>query len=331
MSGVPVDYAGIRTRMLQGPRLNSLLEAFERIASGRAQVPHRCAEASPEFLAGSVEYRRHDRVFRGCLATFYRHGCASIPFEIEELARVDVALHRLALRRGASADAPLTYWETSSADGTRGRTLAEYAGGRFLTLTDSPSQANRTEFERSAPHPRAYFYHGPWVDISPEFLAYQSLHPAFRGGFDVIWENTTFQMYGSDRSEQVAYVKRVLKAGGLVLFFEKMNHPDRVRYERAEHVKDHLFKARYFHPRDVRSKREEILAVMEAGQVTLDELVEAARVHFLCGALIWNSTNFYEVVATDSREALEDFLSDLPEPYVPDAFAFEHPMVRRLW
>jgi SAM-dependent methyltransferase len=317
--------------MLQGPRVNSLLEVFERIASGRSQVPRQCAEAAPDFLRGSAEYRRHDRIFRACLATFYRHGCASIPYEIEELARVDAALLRLAVRRGASEDAPLTYWETSSADGTRGRTLAEYAGGRILTLTDSPSQANRREFERSAPHPRAYFHHGPWVDLTPEFLDHQSMHPAFRAGFDVIWENTTFQMYGNKRVDQIAYIKRVLKPDGLVLFFEKMNHPDRVRYERAEHVKDAVFKARYFEPRDVLSKRREILAVMEAGQVTLDELAAAARVHFLCGALIWNSTNFYEVVATDSRGALDAFLSELPDAYVPDEFAFEHPMVRRLW
>lgn len=331
MSNLSFDFEDIRRRTLRGPRLNSLLDSFERIAAGVTHVPQSTPEAAPDFVQRSAAYELHQRLFKKNIGTFFRHGCASIPYCIEQYARVDIALCNLAAVRRSDGGGPLTYWETSSADGTRARTLAEYARGDILTLTDSPNEANRRQFESLNSHPYSFFHCGSFVDITPEFLAQDAPHAAFRDHFDVIWENTTFQMYGRDRTDQIAYLKRVLKDGGLMLFFEKMNGADEAQYASGEHLKDSWFKSRYFTASDLALKRAEILQQMELCQVTLDEFVESAKVHFTSGALIWNCGNFYELVASDSPELLESFLAALPEPYVPAEFILAHPMVRRIW
>jgi hypothetical protein len=331
VSGTAYDFDAIRRRTLRGPRVTSMLESFERIAAGAAHVPTRTAQAAPDFVRRMPEFKRHSRVFTRNIGTFFRHGCASIPYCIEQYARVDIALCRLAQEASASRAAPLTYYETCSADGTRARTLAEYSLGRFLTLTDSPNESNRRQFDLLVSHPYSLFHKGTFADITPEFLREHAPHPAFADHFDIIWENTTFQMFGPNRDEQIAYVKRVLKHEGLMLFFEKMNHADAIRYATAEEVKDAWFKAQHFSSEDIALKRSEILTEMEQCQVTLDEFVAAARIHFATGVLIWNCGNFYEIVASDSPALVDALVSELPAPYVPSAFAFEHPVPRRLW
>lgn len=327
----PYDFEEIRQRALTGPRVTSLLGSFERIAAGITQVPNHPINAAPEFLRQNKEYVRHHSIFQKNLGTFYKHGCASIPFLIEENIRVDVALKQLATMRIQNAGVPLSYYETSSADGTRARTLAEYTDGYIRTLTDSPNNANRTQFQNMLQHSYSFFHLGPFVDVTPEFLARYSPYPMFANKFDVIWENTTFQMYNSNRDEQIAYIKRVLKKNGLMLFLEKMSHGDSERYRQAERIKDTEFKSKYFSINAVTEKRTEILWQMELGQVTLTQFIEAARHHFVAGWLIWNSGNFYEIAASDSMATLESFLSFLPKPYVPEEFIYERPMVRRLW
>lgn len=265
------------------------------------------------------------------IGTFYRHALASIPYAFEEFARVDEALINFVAESGASASRPAAYWETSSADGTRGRVLAELAEGRIVTLSDSPNYANLVEFQRQICHSNSYFHLGSWVDVTPYYLANEGHHPAFIGKFDIIWENTTFQMYGRNRAEQMSYIKRVLKPDGVVIFLEKFVSPDRHRYARAEKLKDASFKSQYFSSAAIASKNKSILSVMEGAQVTIDEFVEAGQAIFNHGACIWNSGNFFQMVASDSDAAMESLLSLLPAPYVPAEYVFEPERLGVLW
>jgi hypothetical protein len=311
------DFEAIRARLLSGPRITSLMPAFERIASGAAQRPHVRVTADPRFLQSDEEFNAYHDVLQRNFGTFLHHGCASIPFLLEELIRVGVAIVRLARARRET----LRYYETSSADGTAARTLAEYADGRIHTLTDSPNPANASVFQSLCGHAYSHFYEGSFADVTPALI--DERYPSLSGGFDVIWENTTFQMYGAFRDEQLAYVRRLLKPNGLMLFLEKMKHDDPAEYARRESIKDREFKARYFSAAEIVAKKSEIIETMERGQVTLDEFTRVAHRHFEHVVLIWNSANFYQIAASNDAATMDAFLSHLRPPFVPGSFAVE--------
>jgi hypothetical protein len=325
------DFEHIRQEALRAPRVTSLLEHFENIAAGESQVPKTAIAASPDFLRKDSEYEKYHQIFQRNIGTFYKHGCASIPFLMEENIRDGIALRALAEKKRAQSNELLAFYETSAADGSNARTLAEYAEGLIWTLTDSPNEANRMEFAKKLDHPYSSFHKGPFVDITPEYLSVEYRNTFLSGGFDVILENTTFQMYGANRSNQIAYVCRVLKDNGLMLFQEKMLHSDMHEYERRENIKDRFFKALYFTAGEVGEKKRTILSEMENGQVSLEAFTVALKQHFDFAYLIWNSANFYEIAASNSKPILDAFLQNLPEPFVPALFACESPMVRPLW
>lgn len=325
----PYRYDRIRSKALKGPRVTSLLERFERIASGVEQRPSQPVLAEPAFLERDEEYKKYHQILQKDMGTFARHGFASIPFLLEEVIRVGTAIQHCAESCNASLEKPFTYYETSSADGTVGRSLAEYAGGTVRTLTDSPNESNRLEFYKLLSHNYSCFHKGPFVDITPEYLS-QAYDGVFKDGFDVIWENTTFQMYGDNREEQIAYVSRLLKESGLMIFHEKMNNSDQEAYAQFEELKDSKFKSRYFTKKELDQKQSAILSEMKAGQVTLDEFKGALKPHFDHAYVIWNSGNFYEICVSNSKETIERFLSFLPEPYVPESFIVSTPIVRPL-
>lgn len=317
-------------KIRKSPRLNELYEHFEQISNGSNQVPDRLPKTNETYLSKSIDYLRHEKIFRKNLCIFLKHGISSIPYLAEEFLRVDKALFEFAKCKGATNEKPLTYWETSSADGTRARTLAEYANGLIVTLTDSPNLGNKEEFEKSPSHPFSFFHYGAFIDICPDYLMFQKYHPAFRQGFDVIWENTTFQMYGNNRVEQIEYISQSLKQDGLLILFEKLNADNYSKYNMMENIKDE-FKAHYFKVEQIIKKKENILDTMEKGQVTKAQLIDAASKFYRYGALIWNSANFYEIVVSNSKENIEIFLKFLPKPYVPKKYMLEKQMVSCLW
>ncbi|MBT9316469.1 hypothetical protein [Leptothoe spongobia] len=324
------DYAQIRAVALKGPRVTSLLQHFENIAAGIAQSPRQGVHAATDFLNQSSEYQEYHRIFQRNIGTFYQHLCASIPFFIEEQCRIGVALQRLADSRLKQGKQPFTLYETSSADGTNARTLSEYSQGLIRTLTDSPNPANGENFYRLCQHKYSDMHIGPFVDITPEYLSERNDRPYLKHGFDAIYENTTFQMYNPDRKAQIAYVKRVLKDDGVMIFCEKLMHPIRHEYDRRETIKDSLFKAHYFSNAEIEQKSSQILEEMEKCQVTLDELVNSIKSHFKYAYMIWNSTNFYEVIASNDKANLHDFIAFLDGYYVPAPFLCEDNIVRPL-
>jgi hypothetical protein len=108
-----------------------------------------------------------------------------------------------------------------------------------------------------------------------------------------------------------------------VFFLEKLNHEDLGQYLERERVKDNGFKTRYFSQEEIDWKRQQMLKQMQNGQVLMHELVEALSSHFKYVYLLWNSTNFYEFVATDDGAQLEQFLDLLGPVHQPDGFCFE--------
>jgi SAM-dependent methyltransferase len=310
-----------------------LAEHFDALASGRTQVPRqpvrtRIAEQAPR--RSLLDYHNHMVARAGPL---FSHFLASIPEVLEELCRVGQALVDEAERQTALGHAPLCYYEADAFDGTQACTITTMAAtaavkapGSVLTLTNSPNPANTPHFTRHADASRSYFHQGSFWDIDPAWLhARRDDLPAFADGFDVVQEMVAFQFYDLRRDEQIAHLSHVLKPGGLALFLEKVRPTDDEAYRIREAVKDDLHKAHYFTAEEIAWKREQMLALMERGQVTRDALEAALLDRFSHVQRIWNSGNFYHYAASDDPTVLDRFLSSLGPCWQSPVFQFDAP------
>ena len=218
------NYDSIRATALKGPRVTSLKDVFEDIASGSSQAPAERVYAEPEFLSDPVNETYH-KLLQENASPFFKHLFASIPYVLEQLCYYGLAFNKLAKLRSANETQPFTYYSVSAADGTEARTLAEYSQGIIKTLTDTPTAANGVQFRQLCRHDHSDMYVGPFVDITPEYLQTRDDRPYFKAGFDVVFEAMTFQMYGPNRAEQIAYVRRVLKEDGLFFSLKNLTIP----------------------------------------------------------------------------------------------------------
>ena len=322
------DYEAYKLRAMSAPRLTSLLPHFEAIALGETQVPSRTPTADISFLNRSPSLEAYHDAFQANLGTFYKHLCASIPYIIEEHTRLGTAILEVA-RLTHSTSHPLTYYETSAADGTQARTIGQLGQGAVVTLTDTPNPANVLTFRRCLRHTHSHIHQGPFVDIEP--LNLSRIHSTFSEGFDVVYENTTFQMYGPDRASQVPYVARLLKPSGILICLEKVWATDPLIYQKMEETKDALYKSRYFDAQAIESKRIEILETMETGQVSLADLVDTLKESFTEVWTIWQCGNFVELAASNDKYGLQQLVERLVEPHVPPQFrnSDDSPVLRR--
>ena len=325
------NYQQIRELCLQGPRVTTLFNHFETIAAGFKQFPINAILGSPDFLSQDADLKSYHDLLQQNIGTFTKHFCASVPYALEERCRMGLAIFKFAQYLRENSNDYFTYYETSSTDGTDARTMAEYSGGLIRTLTDSPNRANKRNFKQLSRHNYSQFHLGPFVDITPEFITSQPELHFFHNKFDLIHENATFQFYGSEREKQIAYLCRVLKKDGLMLFLEKLNQSDLMDYKQREYIKDKYYKSKYFSDAEIKWKYSNMLEEMEKGQVTLDELIEAIKVHFKYIYLTWNSTNFYKLAASNHESSIEKFVSFLVPQYVPQPFGFEEVIPRRLY
>ncbi|MFM5946468.1 MAG: hypothetical protein ACKO9G_24440, partial [Dolichospermum sp.] len=102
----------------------------------------------------------------------------------------------------------------------------------------------------------------------------------FTDGFDVVYENATFQFYDKDRFEQIAHLKEVMKDDGILICLEKLHQIDTVEYEKREQVKDEKYKSLYFSANEIMWKRTVVLAGMQELQVDYETLISALKQHF---------------------------------------------------
>ncbi len=330
MNSNNLNFEDIRNQLLKGPRVNVLMDHFEDIASAKNQIPTQKVEPLETFLE-SAENQKYYRIFKRNMGAFFHHAVASIPFVLEEHCRVNIAVSSFAkeLFKEKQIKEPFTLYELSAADGTNARSLAEYSEGLIRTLTDTPNQANGVNFHKLCSHKFSQIYIGSFADITPDYLCSREDLFNFHNGFDVILEPLAFQMYGKNRMQQIAYAKRLLKDKGIFIMMEKILHPDEQEYMRREELKDVCFKRHYFDLDQIKEKKQNILLDMRSGQVSLDDLLASINSNFKHAWLIWNSANFYEIVASDSLDRLEKFISLLDDPYVPDKFVCDKHLVMK--
>ncbi len=316
----PIDEIGL-DHALQQTAMLKLSAHFHSLATGASQVPAQSLEThlrskiqDPQVL----EY--HDRLIAGA-GPLFSHFLASVPYVLEELSRVGVALTRL-VQVSKDARKSFSLFEVDAFDGSNGRALAGHSNGLIRSLTSSPNEANQIAFERHANAALSLFFPESVFKVTPSLLKTPK-YELFTDGFDFIYEMAAFQFYSRDRDSQIAHIKQFLKPGGLVFFLEKLNHSDPEEYRRREKIKDEVYKPRYFSAEDIRWKREQMLEQMKTGQVTLEELVDALSSHFKYVHLLWSSSNFCEFVASDDLNQIEEFLALLGPVVQPAQFCFE--------
>ncbi|WLI07659.1 class I SAM-dependent methyltransferase [Pseudomonas sp. FP597] len=309
-------------RDLQQSAMLKLAGHFHSLATGKSQVPlqsldsHLRSEINDPHV---LDY--HDRLIEGA-GPLFSHFMASVPYILEELSRVGVALTRLAQVITRNTGQTFNLFEVDAFDGSNGRALAGHSQGMIRSFTSSPNQANQIAFDQHAEPALSWFYPQSVFKVTPALLQ-SPKYDSFSEGFDFIYEMAAFQFYTRDRDGQIAHIKQFLKPDGLVFFLEKLNHPDPKEYLRRERVKDEEFKTRYFSEEEICWKRQQMLEQMQKGQVTLEELVSALSAHFTCVHLLWNSSNFCEFVASNNPEQMKRFLNILGPVVQPSSFCFE--------
>ncbi len=327
------------------PRVNGLADKFLSIATGNSGVPYRTPlddNNTAELFQGDAAVLSFYEECRQRFGTFGHHFISSIPYALQEWARLGSALTMYLYNISETECRPSYFHSVGSAEGVIARTIAELGQGSIYTLTNSSTPQNREEFFKSGAPETAFFFSGPYFDIHPamlkagaeltkysrdidvvgnqtDILNRKELEP-FKEGFDVVFEDTCFQMHAPNRAEQVAWVCQNLGENGLFIAWEKCSLDDMEEYQRREDMKDAEFKARYFSNNQVAEKKAGILTRMETGQVPLEQLVEGISKTLKHVAVTWNSGNFYIVVASNDPQKVKDFCSYLLPPCIPSQF-----------
>ncbi len=311
-------------RWKNAPRLTSFAAFFERTASGQGGAPD---IAEPQGDMSLLDFDLESAVFsdtqRRLWGPFDRHYFASIPYRLEEECRLGAAILSFCLRTWARAACPTTIYTLGTGTGCLARTLATLANGRIEALCCSPTDANRAWFlaNRGSEHVR--FFHGPFFELDDNRYATDEALLPFRGGFDVLMEDTTFQMYDRDRINQLGFVVPRLRPGGILVQVQKLAHKDSDIYEERERQKDELFKSRFFSTGHILKKKDEVLRTMTDLQVDLATTVAALRAFFRYSVVTWNSGNFYTIVSANSRASVLELVSLMLKPAIPPGYCYE--------
>jgi SAM-dependent methyltransferase len=309
-------------RDLQKSAMLKLAGHFHSLATGASQVP---MQSLGSHLRAEIQDPKvldyHDRLIEGA-GSLFSHFLASVPYILEELSRIGVALTRLAEADIRETGQTFSLFEVDAFDGSNGRAVAGHSNGLIRSFTSSPNRANQVAFDRYADPALSRFYPQSVFKVTPDLLQQPEYRP-FSQGFDFIYEMAAFQFYSRDRDRQIAHIQQFLKPGGLVFFLEKLNHPDPEEYLRRERVKDEQFKTRYFSEEEIHWKRHQMLEQMQNGQVTFEELAGALCARFKCVHLLWNSSNFCEFVASDDPQQIERLVRLLGPVVQPADFCFE--------
>lgn len=306
------------------PRLTAFAGFFERTARGESGAPDL---AQPKIDMSLLDFDLEAAVFsdthRRLWGHFDSHYFASIPYRLEEEARLGAAILAFALRAWSRSASPATIYTLGTGTGCLARALATLGNGRIEALCCSPTAANRVSFVAKRGSDHAHFFHGPFFDLTNDrYLSDPELFP-FQAGFDVLLEDTTFQMYDRDRIKQLDFVVPRIRPGGILVQVQKLAHDDPDTYEERERQKDELFKTRYFSAGDISKKKDEVLNTMTGLQVDLATTAAALGTFFRYSVVTWNSGNFYTIVSSNSRTATLELVSLMLKPAIPPGYCYE--------
>lgn len=307
-----------------GPRINELNGFFASTAAGNSGVPIRKPVADIRLLPDDGLLRSMVALHAARQGNFDQHYHGSIPYRLEEECRMAHAILKYTRKMGGA----LSLYSLGTAEGTMARTLSELSCGQIETLSCSPNAENYECFRQYGEPPNAEFFLGPFHRLTKDVLASEPRLAKFASGFDLILEDTTFQMYSADRAKQIEYVAQHLKRDGIFVFVEKFRSPDMEEYGRRERQKDFGFKTRYFPHEEIERKKTAVLGKMFDNEVTLAQMSSAIGNRFRYCAVTWNSGNFYSLAASNAKENLDRYLDQMDGPAIPLEYVYESSLAR---
>jgi hypothetical protein len=313
------DFTDFIAECDRAPRLNELASFFSATAAGRSGMPWRRPDVDRRLLRRDPLVTRFINLHEKRQGPFDQHYLSSIPYRFEEEVRLGTAI----LRYAADRVEPLKLYSLGTAEATMARTISELAAGGVRSLACSPNVENERSFMAYGTPRYATFFCGPFHHLTPNLMSdREDLNP-FADGFDIIMEDTTFQMYSPKRNEQIAFVMQHLKTDGILLLVEKFQHDDIGEYRRREQQKDFGFKARYFSSEQIQAKEEEVLIRMNDNEVTLGEIAKVLNDDFVACYVTWNSGNFYTIAASNSARNVKRLVSKMGQPALPSEYVYE--------
>ena len=310
----------------RAPRLNNLADFFAETAAGRGGVPIRKPVADMRLLPNDDLMYRLVELHARRQGYFDQHYHGSIPYRLEEECRMAYALMQYGLQRVDG----ISIYSLGTAEATMARTLSELANGKIQSLSCSPNEENYNCFKAFGDPPYAEFFLGPFHHLTRDHMRSEKRLARFSEGFDVVLEDTTFQMYSPNRQQQIGFVAKHLKADGILLFLEKFRAVDAGDYAAREAQKDFGFKTRYFGREEIERKSKRVLETMHDSEVSLADMATAVYAHFRHCAVTWNSGNFYGLAASNSAENLTHYLSLLSQPAIPREYTYGPGLFTRL-
>lgn len=308
----------------KAPRLNSFATFFEQTASGLGGAPD-LGRPVPQMdlLSFDLNCLTFWDTHRRLWGHFDSHYFASIPYRLEEECRLAAAILLFGQKAWARSGRAAKIYTLGAGAGTLARALARLGDGRLKTLNCSPTDGNRICFFARRGSDDAHFHHGPFFDLDDERYATDDNLRPFRDGYDVLFEDTTFQMYSSDREEQLDFIAARIRPGGLLVQVQKLSHRNIEDYLERERQKDELFKPRFFSDTQIVAKKRDVLDTMTDLQVDLETTRSALRSYFRYAVATWNSGNFHTIVSSNSLNSLDDFVTSMIKPAIPPEFCHE--------
>lgn len=290
------------------PRMTTLFKEFSNIASGNFK-PTIIPTANKEYIKKYSKIQKFEKVHSTIWGNFDAHFFASIPFILEEELRLGSTI--LNYYKSKGIDKEFRIYTMGTAEATMARTIGLLGNGNIKTLSCSPNKENKDSFLSHGIPLNSFFHLGAFSDIDTDYIQKSQF---FQSGFDLLIEDTTFQMYSPHRIKQIKFSSMILKEDGIFISINKMLDVNMKEYYRKEKIKDN-FKKKYFSEYQIKEKNT-ILNMMEKNQVTLEETINALHFTFQYVVIYWNSTNFYSLASSNSKENLDLFINLMPRQYL---------------
>ena len=289
------------------PRMTTLFKEFSNIASGNFQ-PNIKPQANKKYLNENTKIANFEKIHKKLWGKFDSHFFASIPYVLEEELRLGSTILNYWKNKGK--EEKFRIYTMGTAEGTMARSIGLLGSGKIKTLSCSPNYENKISFFSHGIPLNSFFHVGTFSDIDIDYIKNSNF---FSNGFDILIEDTTFQMYSPNRVKQIEFSSMTLKNDGIFISINKMLNVNMEEYYQKEKIKDE-FKRNHFSQNQIKAKNT-ILNMMEQNQVTLEETISALHKTFKYVVVYWNSTNFYSLASSNSKKNLNLFINLMPKQY----------------
>lgn len=279
---------------------------FGDVVSGKSDkyIPSKAYEYEKKFKGTQEEFRKRYDKKKG---SFDEHIAASIPTFRETQVQKGAAIVEMYSKEGG-----LVY-DLGGSEGGFSKTITEQSKGKIRSINLEPNQQMKEASDRNpvrgSEQITEAFYEG-----FDNILAHKPKEKA-----DVVHESMLFQFLTPDRDAYISEVKsKYLKGEGLFITEEKFKIGDEKAYSENEKIKDEQHKSKYFTEEQKKLKGEDVLIGMDKNQANYNSYLDSLKKEFKHVATYWTSGNFRGIVATDSKQKLDEFLGkigDTSNPY----------------